>query len=626
MWSNWRPDVVERDFAQLASHGFQLLRIFPLWSEFQPIHALRQIKGEIAEYRYGEAALYEQGDVGEDGVSELMQQRLSLLLDSAHRHGLSLIVSLVTGWMSGRLFVPPALEAINHITDPISIKWQLRFVRALVRRHRDHPAISAWDLGNECNCLAAATREQGWLWTSAISDAIRSCDSTRKVISGMHSLKADPKSSSWTIRDQGELTDVLTTHPYSLFTPHCHKEPLNTMRPLLHAAAETCLYADLSGRPAIVEEFGTLGPMICNDQVAADMMRVRLLDIWVHDCRAALWWCAYDQSQLEQAPYDWLAIERELGLFRTDGTPKLAALAMQETKTFIDRCGPLPSRRIHAVCLLTEGQDQWGVAYTSFILAKQAGFELRFHYADRPLPDADLYLLPSVNSHAALCRRREKELWSKVEAGATLYLSLDQGTLGDFVTNSSLEIITRHDEPGEVRFEFNHCEMMIPSVTIRYRTRATGPLDSLAQSPAGDVVFCRSSFGKGTIFSLLAPLEASLAKSAGLLGSASGVDHGYWKIYRAIAEKSVSHHRLIVKASPWIGITEHPISSEECVAVMTNYSDQEITDVLEITDGWEVSQYARTHPDAESFDQGGESLSLRLAPAHSVVCRLIRTN
>ncbi len=56
--------------------------------------------------------------------------------------------------MSGRLFVPPALESRNVITDPIAILWETRFVRAFVRNFKDHPAVLAWDLGNECNCLA----------------------------------------------------------------------------------------------------------------------------------------------------------------------------------------------------------------------------------------------------------------------------------------------------------------------------------------------------------------------------------------------------------------------------------------------------------------------------------------
>ena len=61
---------------------------------------------------------------------------------------MKLIVGLVTGWMSGRWFVPPAIEGRNVLTDPMAIMWQVRMVRHLVRTFKDAPALLAWDLGN----------------------------------------------------------------------------------------------------------------------------------------------------------------------------------------------------------------------------------------------------------------------------------------------------------------------------------------------------------------------------------------------------------------------------------------------------------------------------------------------
>jgi hypothetical protein len=66
----------------------------------------------------------------------------------------------------------------------------------------------------------------------------------------------------------------------------------------------------------------------------------------------------------------------------------------------------LPARQTDAVCILSEGQDQWAIAYASFILAKQAGFDLTFRYADQPLKDASLYLLPSISGGRILYGRR----------------------------------------------------------------------------------------------------------------------------------------------------------------------------------------------------------------------------
>ena len=58
--------------------------------------------------------------------------------------------------------------------------------------------------------------------------------------------------------------------------------------------------------------------MFASEAISADYMRSTAWNLWSHDCQGLLWWCAYDQDHLEQAPYDWNAYERELGLVASD--------------------------------------------------------------------------------------------------------------------------------------------------------------------------------------------------------------------------------------------------------------------------------------------------------------------
>ena len=37
MWHDWRPEVVEDDFRKLASLKLKVVRLFPLWPDFQPL-------------------------------------------------------------------------------------------------------------------------------------------------------------------------------------------------------------------------------------------------------------------------------------------------------------------------------------------------------------------------------------------------------------------------------------------------------------------------------------------------------------------------------------------------------------------------------------------------------------
>ena len=123
MWNagRWDPAEIEKDIAALAESGVEVLRIFPTWPDFQPI--VRNFKFQ----RFGAEYLNELTDMPvydplwlEPGAVE----RLKFFCDTAQRHGVKLMVSLVTGWMSGRLFTPRVVENRNLLTDPEAIMWK----------------------------------------------------------------------------------------------------------------------------------------------------------------------------------------------------------------------------------------------------------------------------------------------------------------------------------------------------------------------------------------------------------------------------------------------------------------------------------------------------------------------
>ncbi|MCS7061205.1 MAG: beta-mannanase [Anaerolineae bacterium] len=593
MWRDWQPEVVARDLERLAKVGLQVLRVFPLWPDFQPLTQLGTGFGPV-EFRHDEEALPDD-DAGRAGVSAIALQRFRVLADLAAQHGLHLIVGLITGWMSGRLFTPPAFVGRNALTDPLVLMWQTRFVRYFVRCFRDHPAILAWDLGNECNCMGPATREQAWAWTSAITNAIRVEDSTRPIVSGMHSLSPAP-TGTWRIQDQGELTDVLTTHPYPYFTPYCDQDPVNTMRTILHATAESRLYADIGGKPCLVEEIGTLGPMVADERTAADFIRAALFSSWAHDCHGLLWWCAFDFGHLSQAPYDWDAYERELGLFRADGTPRPV---LDELSQFVQLLSELPirklpPRRIDGVCILSEGQDQWAVAYSTFVLAKQAGFDIRFQYADQPIQDAALYLLPSVSGGRILYRRRWLELLERVRAGATLYVSHEDGMLSPFTAPFGVEVLTRARRDGAASIRFDGVAghpLFTTRAPIDLRLKpARADVTVLGRTEDGNPAFIHTPYGRGALYFLSAPIERELTHTAGSFHLPNAP--ACWQVYRHIAQPVLAS-RIATKHHPHVGLTEHTLEDNRRALVVINYSPHPISTRLSLADGWRISEVWR---------------------------------
>ena len=362
MWHDWNAEIVESDLKRLSEANIKVMRMFPLWSDFQPLRMHRSGGSAERELRIGEDPL-PHTEEGRAGVDPVMIERFRVFLDLAEKYEIKLIVGLVTGWMSGRMYMPEAFAGKGLLTDPLVISWQTRFVRYMVKRFKDHPAIAAWDLGNECNCMQGVGRDAANVWASHISAAIKLEDREHPVVSGMHSMFP---TGSWTPEDQSECLDILCTHPYPIFTPHCDTDPINEMKTVLHSTAETVMYESLGGIPAFIEEAGTLGPMIAKESVAGDYVRAAMFSAWAHDLRGFVWWCANEQSELEHTPYDWNSVERELGLFHIDGSKKPVLEEMTRFTNFVDNFefGKLPPRITDAVCVLSEGQDVWAAGGT----------------------------------------------------------------------------------------------------------------------------------------------------------------------------------------------------------------------------------------------------------------------
>lgn len=605
MWSDWQPKIVARDLRRLRAGGMQVVRVFPLWPDFQPLTVLRTGHA-IVEYRHGEAPLPDDA-CGQAGLSATALERFARFLDLAEQNGLRCIVGLVTGWMSGRLFVPPAFEGLNVLTDPSVIRWQVRFVHHFVTRFRGHPALASWDLGNECNCMGPANREQAYVWAATMANAIRAADPGGLVISGMHGLSP---SGNWSLFDQGELTDLLTVHPYPVFTPYCDQDPVNTIRTALHSTAEARYYADLGGKPCLCEEVGTLGPVVASDAVAAAFARTSLYSLWANDCHGMLWWCAHDQTHLEHAPYDWCAVERELGLFRGNGSAKPLVKEFTDFRRFLAKApaAPLPQRVREAVCILTEDQDHWGVAYSTFVLAKQAGFDVEFQHASQPLREAALYLLPSLKGYRMMDRHRLKILLERVKAGATLYVSLDDGMPGEFEALIGLEPQTREKRVGALPIVVDGIKgcPSIPgdgSYKIQYRpTRAT----VLGREADGNPAFTVAAYGKGKVFFLSVPMEMTLTRTTGAFHAEAALP--CWKLYRHIAEPLIAR-RAVGKSNPLLAITEHPVSRTETLIVVINHAPAQIRETLSLGRGWALERLYRGNVKA-----GDVSVNLVLPP------------
>jgi hypothetical protein len=391
----------------------------------------------------------------------------------------------------------------------VAIYFEQLLIRGFVSRFKDRDAIVAWDLGNECNCMGPANRAQAVNWTATIANAIRAEDPKRPVVSGMHGIEVNPDS-VWQIRDQALWNDILTTHPYPYFCDFTTNDAMLSLRTTMHATAQNKYYAECGGKPCMAEEIGTLGPMFASEEAAANFMRTNLFSLWSNDAVGVMWWCANEQTMLKAYPYSAFMVEQELGLLRPDRSPKPVMLEIRKFAQFLQTLDiTLPPAQTDAVCLLTHGQRQWGVCYVSHILARQAGLNLRFAYADDALPDASAYLLPSVRGVKVMQADRYRKLKARVREGATLYLSMDDCVLSEFSELTGMRVLDSYQAPEQGSFDF--CEQKFTYHTKRtYRLESVGAEILARDHRTGNPVMSMYPYGKGKVVCLNFPLEDAM--------------------------------------------------------------------------------------------------------------------
>lgn len=563
MWKNWHPEIIDQDFSQLEKHGLTLIRVFPLWSDFQPVCQLRSCMGTPREYAWTDGTAL---SLQSDGLCSEMLERFRIVADLAEKHHLKLVVALLTGWMSGRLMVPPVLEGRNLLTDSEALRWEGRFIRGFIHALKNHPAIVAWEPGNECNCLSSLSSgtsdADSAHWLDFIAATIRSADDTRPVWTGMHGGSFE-ENGAWNLFGQGEYYDALTTHPYPAFTPFCGRSALNTMPAIFHSTAETLFYRGISGKPAFIEEIGSFGPAMLSEERRCGYLRATMASAWVHNCLGYLWWCGFHQTHLNHAPYRWIAMERELGLFEKDGTPLPGAEICRDWKKRMEELpfSELPPRKVHAVVLLTPGQNQWQIAYNTFILAKQAGLEVEFASPYNPLPDANLYLMPSLFGHQGMPQGSYGQLMEKVRNGAFLYVSdAGNGCLQPFSEFFGCKVdYTSNCQDAQT---FSYSGEIFTFVRPYTRKLLAGISEILAVEEDGSPMMTSNKYGKGKVVFLNAAPELSAVDES--------VPHSYL-LYRKIA--ALAGLELPEKA-PEIGRTEHPWTNGKTIIVEINYSDK----------------------------------------------------
>lgn len=568
MWEDFDEASIEEDMKAMAAAGVTHLRVFPTWHVFQPLKALYTTRLTPYEYRFGEEARPDT-EAGRAGVSEEACRKFERFCDLSEQYGFKLVVGLITGHMSFREFAPPAFEGRQRLSDPTVLKWQLRFVRYFVRRFKDRAAIAGWDLGNEVNNMASGegfVKDDFYVWCSAIADAVRACDPAHPVVSGMDALSIEKDASNYEVIR--ETCDIHTCHPYNIFATQ--GDPLPSMKPVCDLTARCRYGEDIAGVPTFVQEFGSIGYLNCSPKTEADFYRACLYATLAHGCHGVMWWCAFDQGQLRFAPYEWNNIGSDYGFFDRERRAKPIAGENLKFQALLKKLpgGELPAHRTDGVILVPRdnGDADYGTARAAFMLAERAGYDLRFAYALDPIPDAPLYILPSLRTTQSITATRLDQLLEKVAAGAVLFLSLDDTLFRRIPEITGVQMAWRACVPAERTVTFRGEELPLHA-PVRYEVESADA-EILARDETGAPCFFRHAYGRGQVFFMTMPFERGADTHPGAFSEDNAP--AYELVYKALFEAAGIRRRVTVD-SPFVHATEHPATEKSGYVVFVNY-------------------------------------------------------
>ena len=328
-WRHFDVAEVARDFARIRAAGFGTVRIFLCWEDFQP---------------------------APDRVAPAMLASLVSAADIAADNALLLMPTLFTGHMSGVNWIPPwalapgeevarfrvvsgekvvRAKLKNWYSDASILKAQTLLAREVAAALCKHPALWAYDLGNEnSNCVVPPSRAAALDWLDAVAGAIRSVDASHPITLGLHmeDLEEDRHLGPG---EAAHVCDFLCMHGYPIYAMWAASSTDALLLPFLGLITRW-----LGGKDVLFAEFGAPTMPHLDQQTAAVPRTVRVLDeeeaalftrraldaLHRFGFLGAFLWCYGDYARelWHTPPLDEATHERSFGLWRHDYSAKPA--------------------------------------------------------------------------------------------------------------------------------------------------------------------------------------------------------------------------------------------------------------------------------------------------------------
>ena len=352
MWQHFDLDEIGEDLVRIKELGLDVVRFFLMWEAFQP----QPEAMDATALRRFDAIMERIAAVGLRAMPTLF---------CGHMSG----VNWLPGWtlerdpvhgrfrtISGGAVVDRAIG--DFYADPELLRAQLYFARRIGERARDHPALLAWDLGNEfSNLRAPNTPQDAAQWSARLSDALLEVSGVA-ASAGMHGedfdhdrqLRPSSIARPW---------PFATMHGYSVYSAFARDRLDENVVPFLCQLQQSfshkrVLFTEL-GNPECPPGRNRVDGFACLDEAEmAQYARGAIDRLNARGALGAFWWCwaDYDPALASLPPFDLAPHELRFGVVRSDGSFKpvaetLARLARESREVVESLPAPIADETEH---------------------------------------------------------------------------------------------------------------------------------------------------------------------------------------------------------------------------------------------------------------------------------------
>lgn len=601
MLDKWDEKQVDADIKKFSEMGIKCVRFIPLWHLTQP---------------------------QPNKLDETIMKRIGIMLDLGLKYGVSFQLAPITGWMTGGAFLPDWAMG-NIFTDKKIIDGEKFLAFEFAKRFGSHPALQSLDFGNGINTLVGAMKLKvtskeidDWMATiyKAFKDGNKDCLVTNGIGAGW-----DERFHIEAISKSADYMAVQCFPKAQGLLPYDSQMGLRS----LYSCNFLVEWAAMVGKPVLVQEIGISTNAMASFQCYA-YLQINFISSWAEGAAGYFWWGSHN------IPEDYIIVtpalrpefstnrmkkglmigDKGMGVLSEDNKITPFGKAYAESSKWIDKLGIGWDDKLPLCYIIVPHTTNFHEAMlqfiTPFIIAKQAHFNVKISWEDKPIPtNADCVIIPGFS----LSQLGKDNIGTYLTNGGSVY----QSFYNDFATNIKLsdtvvtlpkQVLYTNSREGDLfgRNSFTLYDVAYKKFSSDKTTKLANYTDLKISPSTFQEAYVKTSIGKGNYYFLSTNMEESVRNSFNPWDK----DESY-KVYAALKPES-----KIYMENKFIELF-HKMRADQEILVLINHDDRFQDAIIYSNDDITLADYFTNND-----KQNGTMINYRMKPYEVKVLKINR--